>query len=188
MLSGFFTRSPRGPASLCVPAVALLTLFRALDDSETDADLSTKYAVLSGSSSKATYNANNPSEDRHLVKYGQRLGSSGWLGIQKAEWHFAAVFDGHGGWQVAQMAHERLVPQVRALRMQCAGRGYSCRVLPAPHCVHCGHQLCSVLFQLYLYVILPQLMSPCWPAHSTLPNPDCGQFGTCCRQVHTPSW
>jgi pyruvate dehydrogenase phosphatase len=55
-----------------------------------------------------TYPANNPIEDRHLVVPQKKFG--GWL--NGSNWDIAAVFDGHGGWQVAQLAQERLLGEV----------------------------------------------------------------------------
>jgi len=49
------------------------------------------------SSSTATYPANNPIEDRHIV------GVFGGCPV-------GVVFDGHGGWQVAHFAAQKLVP------------------------------------------------------------------------------
>lgn len=43
-----------------------------------------------------TYPANNPTEDRHIY------GSFG-------EWSYSAVFDGHGGWQISDLASKRLI-------------------------------------------------------------------------------
>ncbi len=78
---------------------------------------------LRGTASKATYPANDPSEDRHVVELGVNHSSSsgaGWLSIlrsrpnESAGWNFAAVFDGHGGWQVSQLASERLIKEVQS--------------------------------------------------------------------------
>jgi pyruvate dehydrogenase phosphatase len=71
--------------------------------------------------SQATYPANNPTEDRHLSILGKRFG--GWLSGSK--WNLAAVFDGHGGWQVAQLAHERLLKEVIEQMEQRQGQGSS---------------------------------------------------------------
>jgi pyruvate dehydrogenase phosphatase len=49
--------------------------------------------------SAATYPANDPIEDRHLYR------SAG-------DWSVAAVFDGHGGWQVSDFASQSLVDKV----------------------------------------------------------------------------
>jgi pyruvate dehydrogenase phosphatase len=48
-----------------------------------------------------TYPANNPIEDRMLAGY---HASSGWM--------YGAVFDGHGGWEVAEMASQSLPPLI----------------------------------------------------------------------------
>ena len=48
--------------------------------------------------SSFTYPANDPSEDRNLV--------------HSADWKIAAIFDGHGGWQVSDFASKHLVPVV----------------------------------------------------------------------------
>ncbi len=49
--------------------------------------------------STATYPANNPTEDRHVTR-------------EDKGWKIAAVFDGHGGWQVAEYVSTDLVPTV----------------------------------------------------------------------------
>lgn len=49
--------------------------------------------------SQATYPANDPSEDRLLSKNTQ-------------SWSVAAVFDGHGGWQVSDFVHSTLMDKV----------------------------------------------------------------------------
>jgi serine/threonine protein phosphatase PrpC len=46
-----------------------------------------------------TYPANSPTEDRHIYGSGQN-------------WSYAGVFDGHGGWQIAEMASKQLIHQV----------------------------------------------------------------------------
>lgn len=46
--------------------------------------------------SSATYNANNPSEDRSIA-------------VHEHGWDIAGVFDGHGGWQVAEFAHTSMM-------------------------------------------------------------------------------
>lgn len=67
--------------------------------------------------STATYNANDPIEDRFLVTNVCLAKKGSWWGIDSGSdrensWNFSAIFDGHGGWQVAEMASEQLVPQV----------------------------------------------------------------------------
>lgn len=47
--------------------------------------------------SVATFDANNPSEDR-------------WIYHKDAKWEIAGVFDGHGGWQVAEFAKNTIIP------------------------------------------------------------------------------
>lgn len=54
--------------------------------------------------SSYTYPANHPTEDRHI--YGKADG-----------WNYGAVFDGHGGWQVAEFASKTL-PQVILKNLQ----------------------------------------------------------------------
>jgi len=49
--------------------------------------------------SAATYPANDPIEDRHLHKH-------------VGEWGVAAVFDGHGGWQISDLVSQVLVDKV----------------------------------------------------------------------------
>lgn len=49
--------------------------------------------------SAATYPANDPIEDRHLSKH-------------VGDWGVAAVFDGHGGWQVSDFVSQTLVDKV----------------------------------------------------------------------------
>jgi len=51
----------------------------------------------------ATYPANNPIEDRHVV--GKQCANG---------WSLHGVLDGHGGWQVSEFAHSYLVQQVEA--------------------------------------------------------------------------
>lgn len=51
--------------------------------------------------SASTYPANDPSEDRHLMK-------------NTPEWSVAAVFDGHGGWQVSDIVSKTLVESILA--------------------------------------------------------------------------
>lgn len=50
----------------------------------------------------ATYPANKPTEDRSAVQSGP------------GAWNMCAVFDGHGGWQVAELAHRTLLQHVAA--------------------------------------------------------------------------
>lgn len=45
----------------------------------------------------ATFDANNPSEDR-------------WVYHKDTKWEIAGVFDGHGGWQVAEFTKNTIVP------------------------------------------------------------------------------
>ena len=74
-------------------------------------------SMLMTETSTATYNANDPIEDRFLVRNVCLPKSNSWGGsfFNKASadntWSFHAIFDGHGGWQVAEMAAERLVPE-----------------------------------------------------------------------------
>lgn len=49
--------------------------------------------------SSSTYPANDPSEDRHLMK-------------NTPEWAVSAVFDGHGGWQVSDIVSKTLVDNI----------------------------------------------------------------------------
>lgn len=58
--------------------------------------------------SSATYPANNPTEDRIVTASFDVKRSGGVV----SRWDVGAVFDGHGGWQVAQMASQRLVPEI----------------------------------------------------------------------------
>ena len=51
--------------------------------------------------SAATYPANDPTEDRHVMK-------------NTPSWGVAAVFDGHGGWQVSEHASKILVDKALA--------------------------------------------------------------------------
>jgi pyruvate dehydrogenase phosphatase len=46
-----------------------------------------------------TYPANNPTEDRHTFG-------------QEDQWTYGAVFDGHGGWQIADKASKQLLPTI----------------------------------------------------------------------------
>jgi pyruvate dehydrogenase phosphatase len=57
----------------------------------------------------ATYPANNPTEDRHQTVTGKQFGN--WPN-RSSPYNLAAVFDGHGGWQVAQMAQDRLLEEI----------------------------------------------------------------------------
>jgi pyruvate dehydrogenase phosphatase len=84
----------------------------------------------------ATHNANSPTEDRHLVH-------------QHTGWNVCAVFDGHGGWQVADYASKsffgHLIPRLIHLRpdmhndvanaiertFESVEEGYTASVLPA---------------------------------------------------------
>jgi pyruvate dehydrogenase phosphatase len=52
---------------------------------------------LPPNSYSATYDANNPSEDR-LVRYKPVL-----------DWHCSAIFDGHGGWQVSEFVSQTIL-------------------------------------------------------------------------------
>eukprot|EP01031_Cornospumella_fuschlensis_P027005 gene27005-32627_t len=54
-----------------------------------------------------TYPANNPSEDRHIYgKFGK--------------WKYSGVFDGHGGWQVSELASRRLIEIVKSKLVESA--------------------------------------------------------------------
>lgn len=46
-----------------------------------------------------TYNANSPSEDRYAIR-------------ENDGWNIVGVFDGHGGWQVAEFVEKTLVAQI----------------------------------------------------------------------------
>lgn len=65
--------------------------------------------------STATYNANDPIEDRFLVQNVCLARKGPWWGtapVNNNDWNFSAIFDGHGGWQVAEAASKQLVPEV----------------------------------------------------------------------------
>lgn len=56
-----------------------------------------------------TYPANNPIEDRFVLSTFKMNGSAT---NQKTTWEVGAVFDGHGGWQVADLASKKLIPDI----------------------------------------------------------------------------
>lgn len=64
--------------------------------SEPQADSTHNIAKTHASIVVATHNANSPTEDRHLVH-------------QQTGWNVCAVFDGHGGWQVADYASKSFI-------------------------------------------------------------------------------
>jgi pyruvate dehydrogenase phosphatase len=78
---------------------------------------SSSHALMTETST-ATYNANDPIEDRFIVRnvcLPSKSGSWGSNFFSKSSpentWSFNAIFDGHGGWQVAEMASDRLIPE-----------------------------------------------------------------------------
>ena len=110
-------RATRGRIGLTAGASGLVASI-SRESSLSGAECKSQTNYMTSLTSTATYNANDPIEDRYLVRNVCLPLKSGTWGssffqAQSSDntWSFNAIFDGHGGWQVAEMASERLVPE-----------------------------------------------------------------------------